>query len=86
MRGHGRDDYPVRAMWNALLAGIVYQPECRVCARDTRRVDPSPTGLAQGDNLLSPGRPAPGRCSASSGAVGALGLRTTLRRMTLRRV
>ncbi|MBK1724744.1 transposase [Thiocystis violacea] len=27
MRGHGRDDYPVRAMWNALLAGIVYQHE-----------------------------------------------------------
>lgn len=27
MRGHGRDDDPVRAMWNALLAGIVYQHE-----------------------------------------------------------
>jgi hypothetical protein len=25
MRGHGRDDYPVRAMWHALLAGIVFQ-------------------------------------------------------------
>jgi hypothetical protein len=25
MRGHGRDDYPVRAMWNALLASIVFQ-------------------------------------------------------------
>lgn len=25
MRGHGRDDYPVRPMWNALLAGIVFQ-------------------------------------------------------------
>lgn len=24
-RGHGRNDYPVRAMWNALLAGIVFQ-------------------------------------------------------------
>ena len=24
-RGHGRDDFPVRAMWNALLAGIVFQ-------------------------------------------------------------
>jgi len=24
-RGRGRDDYPVRAMWNSLLAGIVYQ-------------------------------------------------------------
>jgi hypothetical protein len=24
-RGFGRDDYPVRAMWNAMLAGIVFQ-------------------------------------------------------------
>ena len=23
-RGKGRDDYPVRAMWNALLAGVVF--------------------------------------------------------------
>ena len=27
MLGHGRDDYPVRAMWHALLAGIVFQHE-----------------------------------------------------------
>jgi len=26
-RGNGRDDYPVRAMWNSILAGIVYQHE-----------------------------------------------------------
>jgi len=25
MRGQGRDDYPVAAMWNALLAGVVFQ-------------------------------------------------------------
>ncbi|MDI9471310.1 MAG: DDE transposase, partial [Dethiobacteria bacterium] len=24
-RGFGRDDYPVRAMWNGILAGIVFQ-------------------------------------------------------------
>lgn len=24
-RGQGRDDYPIRAVWNSLLAGIVYQ-------------------------------------------------------------
>ena len=24
-RGKGRDDYPVRAVWNSLLAGIVFQ-------------------------------------------------------------
>jgi hypothetical protein len=26
-RGNGRDDFPVRAMWNAVLAGIVFQHE-----------------------------------------------------------
>ena len=26
-RGKGRDDYPVRAMWNSLLAGVVFQHE-----------------------------------------------------------
>ena len=25
LRGHGRDDYPVLAMWNSMLAGIVFQ-------------------------------------------------------------
>lgn len=24
-RGHGRDDYPIRAVWNSILAGVVYQ-------------------------------------------------------------
>src|SRR5690554_3021532 len=24
-RGKGRDDYPVRAMWNSVLAGVVFQ-------------------------------------------------------------
>ena len=24
-RGHGRDDYKIRAMWNSIIAGIVYQ-------------------------------------------------------------
>ena len=26
-RGRGRDDYPVRALWNSLLAGIVFRHE-----------------------------------------------------------
>ncbi len=26
-RGKGRDDYPVRATWNSILAGIVFQHE-----------------------------------------------------------
>ncbi|MCP4664634.1 MAG: transposase [bacterium] len=24
-RGHGRDDYPIRPTWNAMIAGIVFQ-------------------------------------------------------------
>ena len=24
-RGKGRDDYPVRAIWNSILAGVVYE-------------------------------------------------------------
>jgi hypothetical protein len=24
-RGHGRDDYPIRAVWNSILAGVVFQ-------------------------------------------------------------
>lgn len=27
-RGHGRDDYPVRAVWNSVLAGVVFGHEC----------------------------------------------------------
>lgn len=30
-RGRGRDDYPVRAVWNSILAGIVYQ-HCSVAS------------------------------------------------------
>ena len=26
-RGNGRDDYPVRAMWNAVIAGVIYRHE-----------------------------------------------------------
>src|SRR5690606_22994849 len=32
-RGKGRDDYPVRAMWNSILAGIVYQHSSIVSLR-----------------------------------------------------
>ena len=28
-RGKGRDDYPVRGVWNTILAGIVFQPRHR---------------------------------------------------------
>jgi hypothetical protein len=37
-RGHGRDDYPVRAMWNSLLAGLVFQhPSIASLIRELRR-------------------------------------------------
>jgi len=28
-RGHARDDYPIRAVWNAMIAGIVFRHETR---------------------------------------------------------
>jgi len=37
-RGRGRDDYPIRPMWNALLAGIVFQhPSAAALLRELRR-------------------------------------------------
>jgi hypothetical protein len=32
-RGNGRDDYPVRAMWNSILAGVVFQHESEASLR-----------------------------------------------------
>ena len=56
--------------------------ECRVCARDTRRVDPSPPGLAQGDNLVCPGSPRSGSALRhKQRPQAALGLRTNPARM-----
>jgi hypothetical protein len=37
-RGKGRDDYPVRPMWNAMLAGVVFQhPSAASLLRELRR-------------------------------------------------
>jgi hypothetical protein len=37
-RGRGRDEYPVRPMWNALLAGVVFQhPTAESLLRELRR-------------------------------------------------
>jgi hypothetical protein len=37
-RGRGRDDYPIRPMWNALLAGLVFQhPSAASLIRELRR-------------------------------------------------
>jgi len=38
MRGAGRDDYPVAAMWNALIAGVVFQhPSVEALLRELAR-------------------------------------------------
>lgn len=38
MRGQGRDEYPVRAMWNAVLAGVVFQhPGIESLIRELKR-------------------------------------------------
>jgi len=37
-RGRGRDDYPVRPMWNSVIAGVVYQhPSAESLRRELRR-------------------------------------------------
>lgn len=37
-RGNGRDDYPIRAVWNSILAGIVYEhPSVESLRRELRR-------------------------------------------------
>jgi hypothetical protein len=33
LRGKGRDDYPVRGVWNSLLAGVVYEHASVACLR-----------------------------------------------------
>ena len=41
LRGHGRDDYPIRPMWNALLAGIVFNhPSIASLVQPCRSVRP----------------------------------------------
>jgi len=66
MRGKGRNDFPVRAMWNALIAGIVFQHQSieslirelarnpsllQVCGFDTLPLQKKPTlELVQDDN------------------------------------
>lgn len=38
-RGRGRDDYPIRPMWNAVIAGIVFQhPSAAALLRELRRL------------------------------------------------
>ena len=38
LRGHGRNDYPVLPMWNAVIAGIVFQhPSAAALVRELRR-------------------------------------------------
>ena len=38
MRGQGRDDYPIAAMWNAVLAGVIFQhPSIEALIRELGR-------------------------------------------------
>ena len=60
-RGRGRNDYPVRAMWRALIAGIVFQhPSIQSLLRELGRnpallelcgFDPLPFQGAAGDGV-----------------------------------
>ena len=59
MRGHGRDDYPVRAMWHALLAGIVFQHESPESLLRELARNPSLMGACGFDPLPRQGKPKP---------------------------
>ena len=56
-RGRGRDDYPVEAMWRALVAGVVFQhPSIAALIRELRR-NPALLGLCGFNPLPRQGRP-----------------------------
>ena len=40
-RGHGRDDYPVRAVWNSIIAGIVFEHETIASLRRELKRNPA---------------------------------------------
>ena len=69
-RGRGRDDYPVEAMWRALVAGVVFQhPSLAALIRELRR-NPALLGLCGFNLLPRQGRPAVVR-EATAGAQAA---------------
>lgn len=56
-RGRGRDDYPVEAMWRALIAGVVFQhASIALLLRELRR-NPALLGVCGFDPLPRQGRP-----------------------------
>ena len=66
-RGRGRGDYPVEAMWRALVAGVVFQhPSIAALIRELRR-NPALLGLCGFNPLPRQGRPAVVR-EATAGA------------------
>ncbi len=66
-RGRGRDDYPVRAMWRAVVAMIVLQhPSLEALVRELRR-NPALLELCGFDPLGRQGRP---RCRREAGPDG----------------
>ena len=57
-RGRGRGDYPVEAMWRALVAGVVFQhPSLAALIRELR-CNPALLGLCGFNPLPRQGRPA----------------------------
>lgn len=51
-RGQGRDDYPIRMVWNSILAGVVYQhPSVESLRRELLR-NPGLRGICGFDPFL----------------------------------
>ena len=51
-RGHGRDDYPVRAVWNSIIAGIVFEHETIESLRRELKRNPALCDICVIENIL----------------------------------
>ena len=73
-RGRGRDDYPVEAMWRALVAGVVFQhASVESLLRELRR-NPALLDLCGFDPLPQQGPPRRSVGRSKSGASGSTGI------------
>ena len=82
MRAHGRDDYPVRAMWNALLAGSVFQHESPESLLRELRATPILMDACGFDPLPIQRKPKPRVVTAPETGVSRIELRARRARRT----
>src|SRR5208283_5687653 len=72
MRGSGRDDFPVRPMWNSVLAGVVFQhPSIQALRRELSR---NPALMARCGFEILPVDKKPVQKALPDAVTGALGV------------